>query len=75
MKAVSLLSWTVGAQAQLQTPAHLERLLDSPAQVEEELQLWSVSNSLYSFTHDSLVSVQNLSVWWEDPGAVQELWR
>ena len=75
MKAMSLLSWTVGAQAQLETPAHLERLLDSPAQVEEELQLCSVSNSLYSLTDDSLGSVQNLSGWWEVPVAVQELWR
>ena len=72
---MSLLSWTVGAQAQLETPAHLERLLDSPAQVEEELQLCSVSNSLYSLTDDSLGSVQNLSGWWEVPVAVQELWR
>ena len=51
VEAVSLLSWTVGAQAHLETPAHLEKLLDSPAQVEE-LQLWFSSflflwNSLY----------------------------
>ena len=39
VEAMSLLSWTVEDQAQLETPAHLEKLLDSPAQVEEELQL------------------------------------
>uniref|UniRef100_A0A668ARM7 SRCR domain-containing protein n=1 Tax=Myripristis murdjan TaxID=586833 RepID=A0A668ARM7_9TELE len=39
VKAVSPLSWTVEAQAQLETPAHLAKLLDSPVQVEEELQL------------------------------------
>ena len=73
VEVVSLLSWTVGAQAQLETPAHLEKLLDSPAQVEE-LQLWFSSflflwNSLYS-----LVCVQNLSGWWEETVAVQEHW-
>uniref|UniRef100_A0A8P4GF13 SRCR domain-containing protein n=1 Tax=Dicentrarchus labrax TaxID=13489 RepID=A0A8P4GF13_DICLA len=39
VEAMSLLSWTVEAQAQLETPAHLEKLFYSPAQVEEELQL------------------------------------
>ncbi|XP_013770200.1 scavenger receptor cysteine-rich type 1 protein M130-like [Pundamilia nyererei] len=39
VEAMSLLSWTVEAQAQLETAAHLAKLLDSPAQVEEELQL------------------------------------
>ncbi|TDG98467.1 hypothetical protein EPR50_G00200570 [Perca flavescens] len=32
VEAMSLLSWTVEAQAQIETPAHLEKLLDSPAQ-------------------------------------------
>ena len=34
VKAVSLFSWTVEPQTQLETPAHLTRLLDSPAQVK-----------------------------------------
>ena len=43
VEEMSLLSWTVEAQTQRETPAHLAKLLDSPAQVEEELQLWSGS--------------------------------
>ena len=39
VEAMSLLSWTVEPQAQIGTPAHLAKLLDSPAQVGEELQL------------------------------------
>uniref|UniRef100_A0A672GTM5 SRCR domain-containing protein n=1 Tax=Salarias fasciatus TaxID=181472 RepID=A0A672GTM5_SALFA len=39
VEAMSLLCWTVEAQAQLEAAAHLVKLLDSPAQVEEELQL------------------------------------
>ena len=39
VEAMSLLSWTVEAPAQIEPPAHLAELLDSPAQVEEELQL------------------------------------
>ena len=39
VEEMSLLSWTVESQAQIETPAHLAKLLDSSAQVEEELQL------------------------------------
>uniref|UniRef100_A0A3B4UQG7 SRCR domain-containing protein n=1 Tax=Seriola dumerili TaxID=41447 RepID=A0A3B4UQG7_SERDU len=39
VEAMSLLSWTVEAQTQLEPPAHLAKLLDSPAQVEVGLQL------------------------------------
>ena len=39
VEAMSQLSWTVEVQAQLEAAAHLAKLLDSPAQVEEELQL------------------------------------
>uniref|UniRef100_A0A668U0G5 Scavenger receptor cysteine-rich type 1 protein M130-like n=1 Tax=Oreochromis aureus TaxID=47969 RepID=A0A668U0G5_OREAU len=35
VEAMSLLSWTVEAQAQLETAAHLAKLLDSPAQPDD----------------------------------------
>ena len=38
VKATSLFSWTVEPQTQLETPAHLTRLLDSPAQVKHETE-------------------------------------
>ncbi|MEQ2287341.1 hypothetical protein AMECASPLE_011372 [Ameca splendens] len=41
VKATSLLCWTVAAvTVQLETAAHLVKLLDSPVQVEEDLQTW-----------------------------------
>ena len=44
VEAMSLLSWTVEPQAQIETPAHLAKLSDSPAQVRNDLELefdWS----------------------------------
>ena len=60
VEAMSLLSWTVEAQAQLEAAAHLLKLLDSPAQVEDELQLSLLfsSPSLHPLTHLSLLWVQ-----------------
>ena len=40
VKAVSLFSWTAEPPTQLETPAHLTRLLNSPAQVEVQLYVW-----------------------------------
>ncbi|KAM8769758.1 uncharacterized protein AB9X84_003808 [Acanthopagrus schlegelii] len=45
VEAMSLLSWTVEPQAQIETPAHLVKLLDSPAQGalygEVEAPMWT----------------------------------
>ena len=77
VEAMSLLSWTV-AQPQRETPAHLAQLLASPAQVERSCD-WFIlfsSNSLYSLSDLSLVSLQSLVVlsWREERVAVQETW-
>jgi len=77
VEAMSLLSWTV-AQPQREAPAHLAQLLASPAQVERSCD-WFIlfsSNSLYSLSDLSLVSLQSLVVfsWWEERVAVQESW-
>lgn len=37
VKGQNLLSWAVETEAQLETPAHLAKLLDLHAQVEEDL--------------------------------------
>ena len=58
VEAMSLLSWTVEDQTQLEEPAHLVKLLDSPAhQVEEELQLWFVFISV-------LMKLTLFFYWW-----------
>ncbi len=71
----SLLSWTVEYPAQLETPAHLAKLLGSPAQVGEELQLWCDFLD-YFISSGFSVSAQNpqISGWWERTAAVLEHW-
>ena len=52
VEAMSQLSWTVEAQAQLEPAAHLAKLLDSPAQVQVELQFGFAS---FLFESNSLL--------------------